>query len=752
MNPLSPNPAVTPASQSRTIIALAAALLALAGLVSYHNSFSGALVLDDQQAIIENRTIRQLWPPGPVLAPPNESGVGGRPLANLSFALNYAISGLGVGSYHAVNLGLHLLSACTLFGLVRRTFLQPVLRERFGPASLPLAFFTALLWTVHPLQTQVVDYMSQRTEALMALFYLLTLYCFIRGTEIASSSRWWLRLSFAACLLGTASKEIIATVPILVLLYDRTFVAGTFREAWRRRKGYYLALASTWIALAFLMQGIAHRGVGTDGGINPAGYALIECRVILNYLRLSLWPDPLVFDYGRGAEMRQTLAEAAPYVLGIAVFITATAVTLRRNPPLGFVACWLLVILAPTSSVVPLYTQPMAESRMYLPLAAVMTALVLGVHALAGRRGFLLCLALAIGGCAVTLRRNPVYRSPESLWRDTLAKKPSARVHNSLGFVLTELAREDEALPHFEAALALAPDYDSAHNNLGKLLSGKGRFDEAIAHFQQALQSNPGHAYAHNNLGNALIETGQAARALVHFEAAVRYRPDYDSAVSNFGAALLQTGRTQEAVEQLNHSLRLIPDNFQAHYNLGSALVELGQLAEATSHFKDALQLNPGLTQAQLRLGDVLIQQGKIDEGMLQLTAAVQKNPGRADVQIALATALLQLGRGKEAIPLFTATAPAFATNAKLQSAFGIAFAQAGRFPEAIRQFEKAVETAPGDLGVRFNLALALIEGHRRPEAIAQLEQILRMKPDFTKARQKLDQLLASQAGPSRSP
>jgi protein O-mannosyl-transferase len=157
-------------------------LVVAAGLLAYHNSFTGPFILDDVLSIPDNPTIRHLWPISQVLSPPALAGVGGRPVVNLSLAINYAFDGTEVWGYHALNLAIHILAGLTLFGIVRRTLLQPMLRGRFGAVADGLAMATAVIWVVHPLQTEAVTYLSQRAESLMGLFYLLTLYCFIRGT------------------------------------------------------------------------------------------------------------------------------------------------------------------------------------------------------------------------------------------------------------------------------------------------------------------------------------------------------------------------------------------------------------------------------------------------------------------------------------------------------------------------------------------------------------------------------------------
>ena len=216
-----------PQKSRASFVAVAVIVAAIAGV--YWNSLSAPFLFDDTLAIEQNNSIRQLWPLSHVFSPPSDgSGVTGRPIVNLSLALNYAWSGLNVTSYHVVNLVIHALAAAALFGLVRRSLLRPALRGRFtADAAWWIATAVALLWALHPLQTETVTCVVQRTEALVALFYLLTLYLFVRGVE-ASEPRAWHAAALVACMLGMASKEVMASAPLVVLLFDRTFFAGSF--------------------------------------------------------------------------------------------------------------------------------------------------------------------------------------------------------------------------------------------------------------------------------------------------------------------------------------------------------------------------------------------------------------------------------------------------------------------------------------------------------------------------------------------
>src|SRR4030095_17053741 len=217
-----------------------AAIILIAGALVYANSLSAPFIFDDQTAIIENRRIQHLWPLSVPLSPARETPVAGRPIVSLTFAINYAAGGLDIRGYHLTNLAIHLLAALTLFGLVRRARLLPSLAPSFGAQATNLGWIVALIWMLHPLQTETIDYVTQRTESMMGLCYFLTLYCSGRALE-RRPGRW--------PTAGVACKESMVTGPVMVAFFDRGFVprAG-LRKVNRTR--LYVGLAATWLLLA----------------------------------------------------------------------------------------------------------------------------------------------------------------------------------------------------------------------------------------------------------------------------------------------------------------------------------------------------------------------------------------------------------------------------------------------------------------------------------------------------------------------
>ena len=221
-------------------------LIAGTGVLVYLDSFQGAFVYDEIDLITNNPTIRRLWPPWTtMLAPINVN----RPLIGLADAINYAISGLNPWSYHAVNLIIHVAGALALFGILRRTLESERLAASFGRHSTGLSLVIALIWIVHPLQTESVTYIMQRCESLMGMFYLMTLYCAIRSLS-SHKKKLWYGAAVATCCCGMMSKEVMVTAPILVVLYDVSFGAGSVQGLLRQRWPLYLGLAATWGVLA----------------------------------------------------------------------------------------------------------------------------------------------------------------------------------------------------------------------------------------------------------------------------------------------------------------------------------------------------------------------------------------------------------------------------------------------------------------------------------------------------------------------
>ncbi len=690
--------------------------MVLAVLLAWSGSFSGAFIYDDVPAVMANPSLRHWW--SAFSAGRTDLTVSGRPLGNLSLALNYALNGTGVWGYHALNLLIHLLAGAALFGVVRRTLLRPALRGRFGPAAPWLALTVAVVWLVHPLQTESVTYVVQRVESLMGLCYLLTLYCFIRGAE-SPEPAWWQIGAVVACLGGMASKEVMVSAPLMVLLYDRGFFSDSFRAAIRRRIWLYAGLGATWVPLICWVLSTGGRGgsAGFGGPVAWSEYALLQFPAVVHYLRLSLWPRPLIFDYG--ILPATNLARVAPQAGLILLLVAGTVIALWRRVPAGILGAWFFMILAPSSSFVPVGTETMAEHRMYLPLLALVAADVLAFYRVLGARMLWPCAALSVGLACTTAHRNNDYQSEFTIWRDTVEK---------------------------------LPDNARARNNLGSIWLGRGNLLEAERCFTAALQLEPRYASAHYNLGIVLQRTDRTADAVGHFLSAIRLEDDFVDARVNAGNALLKLGRASDAVQQYAAALRSQPDSPDLHYDLGLALEQVARPDEAIREYESAVRLQPGLSAARNALGSVLLRSGRVDAAVGQFQAEVKLDPQRPEGYVELAGAEAQQGNTAAAERDYREALRRQPAQAIAHFYLGNLLAQSSRVPEAIEEYQQALRLEPDNLQLRNNLGNALLISNRIDEAIAQYEEVLRVQPNDPGARENLRQAQAMKQSFPRNP
>ena len=615
---------------------LLAVAIVTAGAWAYATSFTGVFVLDDVRAIVQNQTIRTLWPPAVPLSPPTGSTVAGRPIANLTFAVNYWLApaevrdvftparqdGLAsdpaflrnVWGYHLGNLFIHLAAGLVLFGVVRRTLTSPRLAPRFGRGAAYLAAAVALIWVVHPLTTESVTYVVQRVESLMGLWYLLTVYCAIRAED---DRRWrarWMATAVVSCALGMATKETMVTAPLVVATWYHVFTDG-LRTRWRG----VAALAATWLVLAALVAG-EQRAPSVDVTAGTMWrYLLTQAAVIVHYLRLALVPSSLVFLYTW--PLTDSIATVAPQIVAVAALGAATVAAIVRRHPLGFAGACFFLILAPTSSVLPIVTEVAAEHRMYLPLAVVIAVVAAGVHALGdllrargwltSRRvtatGILLVAAVAAAYAGVTRARNRNYASELALWADTVSKQPgNQRARVAYGAALAAARDLGAAEAQFQAAVTLNDADPLAHARLGSVLAAQGRMDAALPHLRQALALRPDDADAHRALGQVYAARRQDRDAVAHLGRAAEVQAEDASLLAELAGILADSREPSvrdpaRAIALAERAARLTARRNPAILEvLSVAYAASGRYGEASAAASEALPLARATGDRQL--------------------------------------------------------------------------------------------------------------------------------------------------------
>lgn len=750
---MSPEP-VAPASNPdvgspKSAVLGAAAVLVLATFAAYSNTFQAPFQFDDLPCILDNPSITRLWPLSVPLSPPSGWGltVEGRPLVNLSLAINYALGGLAVPGYHLFNVAVQALAGLALFGVIRRTLLLPRLRERFGGVALPAALAGALFWTLHPLQTESVTYVVQRAESLAGLFFLSTLYCFLRAVAAPCAAGWG-GLAVAATVLGMACKEVMVAAPLLVFLHDRTFAAGSFPEAWKQRWRLHVSLLLTWLFLGWLVLHAGSRG-GTFDLANPHAwwrYGLTQFVAVTDYLRLTVWPHPLIFD--RGMFWVAGVAKIWPQILLTFAVFAATLAALVRWPAYGFLGGCFFATLAP-SSALPGTIQMVVEHRMYLPLlaAAGLVTHLVAMLAPRCRRFALVVLALGLGG--VTHARNADYRSVLALWTDTVANRPTnARAMANLGSALFNAGRNDEAVLCLRESLRLDATNPDAHYNFGLALRKAGVPMDAEREFAEAARLKPQLAAAHYLRALELVELGRRAESIPPLERAVQLRPDLAEAQCNLGLLLDESGRSEAARAHCEAALRWRPDYAEAESALGAALLHLGQTASAFEHLQRATRLKPDLAAAHFNLGLALAAEGRSNAATGEYAAAVRCDPRHAEARLNFGIALAQSGNLAGALPQLEEAVRLRPDLPEAQQNLGIVLAQVGRADEAVGHYDEALRLRPAYPEAHYNLGNALLALGRLAEARAHFTRALEFNPHFDAAREMLERLQAAAGTP----
>lgn len=569
-------------------------VIVLVTVLAYWNSFGGVFVLDDAHNIVNNEQIRSLSNIREIL-------VERRPLVTLSLALNYSLGKLNTWGYHLFNLIVHILAALTLFGVVRRGLCLPWSCHKNTTPSTRIAFATTVIWAVHPLQTESVTYIYQRAESMMGLFYLLILYGIIRSASSSRPPAWHLATVLCAAL-GMACKPVIVTAPLVAVTLDRLFLATSFSQLVRRRGLVYLAMTAI---LAVVAVGTSNTSYIFGRITSPLPevhyfratgaleYWVSQPGVVVHYLRLAFWPDALCLDY-RWRPATEIL-DIVPPTIVILGLLTATVVAVLRRSALGFLGAWFFIVLAPTSAMWPL--ELAFEHRMYLPLAAVVLLIVIGMHRAFGTV------------CRHLPRLEPVSRL--------------AAVTLTLGgaFALgyrTSIRNEDynSLITMNQAVLRVRPDNDRAHYNLGNAWSREGSLGAAIAAYQAALNINPRHGAARCNLANRYVQQGKLDEAVAEYERVLEFDPSHFRATMNLASALTQLARRESAA--------------------GNSITAHTLLVRTADLCRRAMELAPTENSPRTALADALRRLGNMDEAdtLLHAPPATLSVPRAAPGQV----------------------------------------------------------------------------------------------------------------------
>jgi len=578
-------------SDPTRLLAAWAVATVVATTALYAGRLDGEWIFDDYHAVVRNEQIERLWPPTWAWYD-HDVPWASRPAVSFTVALDFALHGRSPSGYRGFNLAVHLANGLLLLWIVRRLLAAwPALRMSERDAA-GLAGAVALLWSLHPLQTELVKYVSQRTELMVSFFYLLTLAAALARFEATSrrASAAWSGVAIGACALGAMSKEVIVTAPLAVLLCDRAFVSGGFARALRQHRGLYAGLACSWaILIPLVVAGPRAEAVALSSEISPLSYLRTQAGVIVEYLRLCFWPDALRLSYP--VWTARSWADFPPQGAIVVVLFAATLWACWRRPRLGFAGAWFFLTLAPSSSVVPVVTEIAAQRRIYLALAAVIGLVVVGgfvaLRAWAGanprrmravRAAGLALLAMA---CVALGWRTGVrtddYRSRVSIWQEDVR---------------------------------IDPDHPAALFNLASALLDAGRPEPAAVYFDRGIQAlerldpETGAALLYSSsldlVAAAYQATGRAAAGLPSLRRLAGMHPDVADAQLAYARLCLAAGRPEEALDPLQRAAALDPGSPEPWIRMVEAFERGGRSRRALSALDAAIQLAQGEERERL--------------------------------------------------------------------------------------------------------------------------------------------------------
>jgi len=601
----------------RRLTLLTAALLAIGIGAAYSNSLSVGFEFDDVYLLTNNPSIRSLrniprffYDPFTLTTVRENADL--RPVLQITYALNHAISGLRPWSYHAVNMVLHLVAALLVFRIVR-DHLWP------GPALVPAA--AALFFALAPLNSQTLDYMSARSALLCTTLYLAAFWCVLRRRQ------WPAALLHALALL---TKAIAVTLPAVIVAYDFLYrdrarcptVLGYVRD-WRRV--VRLVLAPVVLDLAYLLyrrlllppwvSETFHQSFTT-----PWLWFMSEWSAQLYYVRLFLWPDALSIDHDFPYAFSFFQARAW---LALCVIVAWIAVALRsaaRRPLVAFATVWFFITLAPESSFAPL-AEVVNDHRPYIASSLGLSVLLAWlIHEASSRLrerqqpAFVLaCLVLCAVTIPITRHRNWQWQDSVRLWTDAAEKGPgNGRAWMNAGLALMARGQLAEARRHFERARASNPGYAYVYMNISVLEAREGHLDAALHAADEAVRLNPGLAPAHYYRGRVLEKVGRTEEAAAAYEQALAIDPRHLEASNalarltpngaSSAEALMQSGldalyaqrKPEEAAAYFRKVLDRNPTHYGATYQLAKALDASGHGDEAQRLWATVLQMAEG--------------------------------------------------------------------------------------------------------------------------------------------------------------
>ncbi|MBU1062053.1 MAG: tetratricopeptide repeat protein, partial [Candidatus Omnitrophica bacterium] len=687
------------------------------------------------------------------------TSVGYRPIIMASFALDFYLWKLNPFGYHLTNLLLHILNVILLYFLIYR------LVEKYDKRR-HLAFLAALFFATHPMHTESVTWIKNRSDLFGLLFFLLSFLFFIKhiSQKRIESPIYFYAGALIFFIFALLSKAMAVTLPLILVLYAVCFLS---------RKERNIAIRETipFFGLLFLYLMFKATFLGTIGlsdnmsGLEFYPNVLTVIKTLGFYVNMLLFPIKLnaerIFNIpGSFFEPEVFLSFALLCVIIAAVIkIFLGRERGRYSNLLLFSILWIFVTLLPVSNIIFLHTRPIAEQRLYFPSVGFCLFFALGIKGLSFlgerpsyKKGFrnlamLLTLFIAAFYSVSTVRRNFEWRDPLTFWSKTLEYSPNiSRVHNNLGIAYYQAGRYKDAIRAYKKAIEISADDAWMHYNLGIVYRKIGKDEEAMAAFKKAIEISPRYGRAYDNIGTMLYrKSAEIDEVIRYYKKAIELKPNYANAYNNLGWVLFkELGQVGKAVKLCKKAIKLKPGYANAYNNLGLIHSSLGLYQDAVRYHEKAIELRPDYADAYNSLGALIYNKEphRIREAMELCKKAIELESEHANAYYNFGMMLNTIGLYEEAVMYCKKAIELKPDNVDAYNSLGIAYRYLGQYEKAIESFEKAIGLKPDYLAAYNNLALVYYYDKELFNlAKDQWEKILEIDPFNETAKKALEYL-----------
>ncbi|UCE33904.1 MAG: tetratricopeptide repeat protein [Deltaproteobacteria bacterium] len=606
-------------------------------LAIYSNTFHASWQFDDEINILTNKPLH--------LKELNWSNIkktffasldGGkkiyRPTACLSFALNYFFGEDDVFGYHVVNISIHLLAAVFLFLLIYNILNLPILRARYGPNSYSIALLATVLWAINPVQIQAVTYIVQRMASMAGLFYIVSMYFYLKGrtSEHRILQPLYFLLCFSAAALAFGSKENAAMLPISIFLFDLFLIQGLTRKNIKRNLVIFLALFLIPLVLALILRGpslFSGKNLVSSYGhraFTLGARLLTEPRIILFYISLLFYPMPDRLCITHDIAISHNFIDPPTTIVSILIILGILCLSILKSRQWPFVSYCIIFFFINhliESSVFPL--ELVFEHRNYIPsmlfFAPVAILLLRALQLFSNKRSMqatisIFIILVLVGQGHSTFVRNVIWKTEESLWMDAVDKNPNLpRPYHNLAKYYGDMGNREKAMTLYHKALTLKrgpnrPSHHMTHYNLALEYISLDQKEKALEHLRKAIELAPGFSGAYNNLGVLMMEQGKYDEAFDNFTRALSYDENSTIAHNNLAVVLLKRGRLEDALIESRKALALQKDSPRAFHNLGIIYKYKKQFSKAKHYLALALKKRGKDIMTRLHMIEVLYQ------------------------------------------------------------------------------------------------------------------------------------------------